>query len=104
MTDNWIKFDTSTADVLSISPDEAIGKLVRFWCWKEQQYPGNVTMQIKTSIINHVVRHDGFGEAMLHAGFREVEALPAADIRARHMTKMRMRRYRKRKQARTSNK
>ncbi|EPO1283207.1 hypothetical protein ACT6KQ_004267, partial [Shigella flexneri] len=46
MASNWIKLEVITpdkpeifrlAEILNIDPDAALGKVIRFWAWADQQ-------------------------------------------------------------------
>lgn len=84
MAGDWIKLEIATldkpevyeiAEAVDISADEALGKLVRFWAWCDQQSPesGDIGHRHAVTLlaIDRVTMSPGFGKAMESVGWLE---------------------------------
>jgi hypothetical protein len=76
---DWIKLDTTTpdkpevdaiADALGIDADAAVGKLVRFWVWADQQSICNA-LSVTEKLIDRVTHQPGFAKALQKVGWLE---------------------------------
>ncbi len=74
MTTSWIKVEVTThqkievltvADLLSIEPHCALGKLVVLWCWADVNTIDGHANGVTKILIDSVVSHKGFADAML---------------------------------------
>ena len=84
MAGDWIKFEHATcnkpevfqiSESLGIDPDAVIGKLLRFWCWCDEQA---VTcndkcnaLTVTKTVIDRITFRTGFADAMEKAGWLE---------------------------------
>lgn len=93
MADFWIKVEKSTPDkpevfeisaILNIDPDAVMGKLVRAWAWIDSNSENGHVSSVTNVLINSVVRHEGFAEAMRTVGWLGDDSIPNFD---RHMGK-----------------
>ena len=78
MAGDWIKFETVTpdkpevwmmAEILSLDPDEVIGKLIRLWIWADQQTINGDAPSVTRALLNRVTGDDGFATAMEQVGW-----------------------------------
>jgi len=78
MAGDWIKVQTCTpdkpevhmiAEKLGIDPDAVTGKLIRIWCWADQQtIDGNATSVTKT-LLDRVACVTGFTQSLIDVGW-----------------------------------
>lgn len=82
MAGDWIKVECSTpdkpevgrlADLLGVDPDEALGKLVRFWAWWDSHSRNARVTHAYGKTIETVMRCPGFVAAMADVGWLEVD-------------------------------
>jgi hypothetical protein len=80
MAGDWIKVEVATstkpevyeiADALGMQPDEAFGKLVRLWCYFDQNLRSGNDGSVTTSLVDRITGKDGFGDALLSVGWLE---------------------------------
>lgn len=78
MAGDWIKLETTTPDKpeiftisaeLGITPEEALGRLVRLWIWADQQSLNGHAMTVTDVTVDTITRRDGFAKAMRKAGW-----------------------------------
>jgi hypothetical protein len=78
MAGDWIKLEHSTpdkpevfriAETLSITPEHALGCLVRVWMWADQQIANGNAANVTETTIDRIARVTGFGSAMVSAGW-----------------------------------
>lgn len=78
MAGDWIKLEHSTpdkpevfriAETLSITPEHALGCLVRVWMWADQQIANGNAASVTETTIDRIARVTGFGSAMVSAGW-----------------------------------
>ena len=78
MAGDWIKFETVTPDKpevfqiaaeLGISPEAAVGHLLRVWIWADQQSLDGHALCVTDVTLDAVSRRDGFATAMRNAGW-----------------------------------
>ncbi|EQB1435696.1 hypothetical protein ACYCCY_001121 [Shigella flexneri] len=82
MTSNWIKLEVITpdkpeifrlAEILNIDPDAALGKVIRFWAWADQQMiDGNAECNargVTKSAIDRITFMAGFADALIQVGW-----------------------------------
>jgi hypothetical protein len=80
---DWIKIEHATArkpevfriaDELGIHPDQALGVIVRFWCWVDQQMSEKCPkIYGHLSMVDSIVGHVGFGQAIVDAGWLTID-------------------------------
>jgi len=88
----WIKFEKATidkpevlemADILEISEDAVIGKLLRVWCWFDSQSrdgnAGSVTGNALKRFIDRLVASQGFASCMQKVGWLTDSGIPNFD-------------------------
>lgn len=89
MASNWIKLEVITpdkpeifrlAEILNIDPDAALGKVIRFWVWADQQtIDGNAECNARSvtkSAIDRITFMSGFADALIQVGWLvEIEGL-----------------------------
>ena len=80
MAGDWIKVQTCTpdkpevhqiAELLSIDPDAVTGKLIRIWCWADQQTVDGNAHGVTKSLLDRVTGVTGFADALTHVGWLE---------------------------------
>ncbi|EFK8882918.1 hypothetical protein HB104_002676 [Escherichia coli] len=82
MASNWIKLEVITpdkpeifrlAEILNIDPDAALGKVIRFWAWADQQMiDGNADCNargVTKSAIDRITFMVGFADALIQVGW-----------------------------------
>ncbi|EGE3507653.1 hypothetical protein DLV31_21775, partial [Shigella flexneri] len=82
MASNWIKLEVITpdkpeifrlAEILNIDPDAALGKVIRFWAWADQQMiDGNADCNargVTKSAIDRITFMSGFADALIQVGW-----------------------------------
>ncbi|HDS0476041.1 TPA: hypothetical protein QDV27_001638 [Escherichia coli] len=82
MASNWIKIEVITpdkpeifrlAEILNIDPDAALGKVIRFWAWADQQMiDGNAECNargVTKSAIDRITFMAGFADALIQVGW-----------------------------------
>lgn len=82
MASNWIKLEVITpdkpeifrlAEILNIDPDAALGKVIRFWAWADQQMiDGNAECNARSvtkSAIDRITFMAGFADALIQVGW-----------------------------------
>lgn len=82
MASNWIKLEVITpdkpeifriAEILNIDPDAALGKVIRFWAWADQQMiDGNAECNargVTKSAIDRITFMAGFADALIQVGW-----------------------------------
>ncbi|EFJ3701824.1 DUF1627 domain-containing protein [Escherichia coli] len=82
MASNWIKLEVITpdkpeifrlAEILNIDPDAALGKVIRFWAWADQQMiDGNADCNargVTKSAIDRISFMAGFADALIQVGW-----------------------------------
>ncbi|HDW2932516.1 TPA: hypothetical protein RL798_005084 [Escherichia coli] len=82
MASNWIKLEVITpdkpeifrlAEILNIDPDAALGKVIRFWAWADQQMiDGNAECNargVTKSAIDRITFMVGFADALIQVGW-----------------------------------
>ena len=82
MASNWIKLEVITpdkpeifrlAEILNIDPDAALGKVIRFWAWADQQMiDGNADCNargVTKSAIDRITFMAGFADALIQVGW-----------------------------------
>ncbi len=82
MASNWIKLEVITpdkpeifrlAEILNIDPDAALGKVIRFWVWADQQMiDGNAECNargVTKSAIDRITFMAGFADALIQVGW-----------------------------------
>lgn len=82
MASNWIKLEVITpdkpeifrlAEILNIDPDAALGKVIRFWVWADQQtIDGNAECNargVTKSAIDRITFMSGFADALIQVGW-----------------------------------
>ncbi|HBP8145924.1 TPA: hypothetical protein L6K68_001298 [Escherichia coli] len=82
MASNWIKLEVITpdkpeifrlAEILNIDPDAALGKVIRFWVWADQQMiDGNADCNargVTKSAIDRITFMVGFADALIQVGW-----------------------------------
>ncbi|HGH3389016.1 TPA: hypothetical protein ACJIKV_003680 [Citrobacter freundii] len=89
MASNWIKLEVITpdkpeifrlAEILNIDPDAALGKVIRFWVWADQQtIDGNAECNARSvtkNAIDRITFMSGFADALIQVGWLvEIEGL-----------------------------
>lgn len=92
MAGDWIKFELATldkpevlkmAEVLEVSSDDVVGKLLRVWGWFDQQsrdgYAGGVTGNALMRFIDRIVGCQGFARTMQTVGWLSENGIPNFD-------------------------
>lgn len=82
MASNWIKLEVITpdkpeifrlAEILNIDPDAALGKVIRFWVWADQQMiDGNAECNahgVTKRAIDRITFMNGFADALIQVGW-----------------------------------
>ncbi|EFC6810691.1 hypothetical protein FD677_07870 [Escherichia coli] len=82
MASNWIKLEVITpdkpeifrlAEILNIDPDAALGKVIRFWAWADQQMiDGNADCNargVTKGAIDRITFMAGFADALIQVGW-----------------------------------
>ncbi len=78
MAGDWIKVETATPDkpevsriaqVLQIDHDAAVGKLLRFWIWGDQQSVDGNDLGVTESFIDRLTNCQGFANALVKVGW-----------------------------------
>jgi hypothetical protein len=78
---DWIKIEHTTprkeeviriAGILKINPYEVVGRLIELWIWADQNTKTGRTFVQDMSAIDHLTGKEGFGQAMLTAGWLTV--------------------------------
>ncbi|EEK2382807.1 hypothetical protein Y682_00505 [Salmonella enterica subsp. enterica serovar Typhimurium] len=89
MASNWIKLEVITpdkpeifrlAEILNIDPDAALGKVIRFWVWADQQMiDGNAECNahgVTKRAIDRITFMNGFADALIQVGWlNEIDGL-----------------------------
>jgi len=83
MAGDWIKVENVTpnkpevfqiAEIMDITPDDALGKLIRLWVWADEQtYDGNASVTTR-ALVDRVAGATGFANALIDAGWLVVES------------------------------
>ena len=113
MAGDWIKFELATidkpevllmADLLALSTDDVVGKLLRVWGWFDQRSvngdAGGVTNVTLMKFIDRHVGRNGFAACMKKVGWLTDEGLPNFErhngetAKNRALTKRRMKKMR----------
>lgn len=113
MAGDWIKFELATidkpevllmADLLTLSSDDVVGKLLRVWGWFDQRSvngdAGGVTGVTLMKFIDRHVDRQGFAACMKKVGWLNDDGLPNFDrhngesAKNRALTKKRMKKMR----------
>jgi hypothetical protein len=113
MAGDWIKFELATidkpevlqmADLMDMTSDEVVGKLLRVWGWFDQRSlngdAGGVTGVTLMKFIDRHVGRQGFAACMKKVGWLGEDGLPNFDrhngetAKNRALTKRRMKRLR----------
>jgi uncharacterized phage protein (TIGR02220 family) len=80
MAGDWIKVESVTpdkpevsrlAEILGISVDEVVGKLLRLWIWVDQQSLNGHAMRVTLSTLSSRCGHAGFADALREVGWLE---------------------------------
>jgi hypothetical protein len=80
MAGDWIKVQTCTpdkpevhmiADYLGIDPDAVTGKLIRIWCWADQQTSDGNAPSVTKSLLDRFAGITGFADALISVGWLE---------------------------------
>ena len=80
MAGDWIKVQTCTPDKpevhliaerLGIDPDAVTGKLIRIWCWADQQTVDGNARSVTKTLLDRVSGVTGFSEMLLQVGWLE---------------------------------
>jgi len=75
---NWIKIEKATptkaeilamAAELKIDPDAVLGKLVRLWCWADDNTETGHVKSVTLALLDSIIGRVGFAEAMQNAGW-----------------------------------
>jgi hypothetical protein len=78
MAGDWIKVQTCTPDKpevhliaerLGIDPDAVTGKLIRIWCWADQQTVDGNARSVTKTLLDRVTGVTGFAETLLQVGW-----------------------------------
>jgi hypothetical protein len=78
MAGDWIKVQTCTPDKpevhliaerLGIDPDAVTGKLIRIWCWADQQTVDGNACSVTKTLLDRVTGVTGFAEMLLQVGW-----------------------------------
>lgn len=115
MAGDWIKIEhglptkpevMALADLLGVRDDEAVGLLVRFWCWVDSNLSPECPLVPGTFVrLDRIVGRDGFATALQSVGWLSVEngevAIPNYD---HHLSQSAKRRAVEAKKKRTQRK
>lgn len=80
---DWIKVEKSTprkpevlrlGAILGIHPDHAFGLCVRFWMWCDEQLQFGCTFGVTGSMIDALLAHNGFADALVEVGWLQVRS------------------------------
>jgi hypothetical protein len=80
MAGDWIKVDITTPDKpevhliaehLGIDPDAVTGKLIRIWCWADQQTVDGNARSVTKTLLDRVSGVTGFSEMLVQVGWLE---------------------------------
>ena len=83
MAGDWIKVDITTPDKpevhliaerLGIDPDAVTGKLIRIWCWADQQTIDGNARSVTKTLLDRVSGVTGFSEMLVQVGWLEESA------------------------------
>ena len=78
MAGDWIKVQTCTpdkpevhmiAEKLGIDPDAVTGKLIRIWCWADQQTIDGNARSVTKTLLDRVTGVTGFAEMLIEVGW-----------------------------------
>lgn len=78
MAGNWIKIEHATpdkpevfqlADELGIDPDAALGKLIRFWMWCDNQLESCNALTVTNVTLDRITFTPGFSDALQKVGW-----------------------------------
>jgi hypothetical protein len=78
MAGDWIKFETATPDKpevceianeLNIDPDAVVGKLLRIWCWFDQQTENGNAPSVSKMLLDRLVGVTGFCKIVIDCGW-----------------------------------
>ena len=78
MAGNWIKVEHVTPDkpevrklarLLNVTPDDAFGKVVRFWMWADENCVDGVVDGIVSTDVDDIVRQEGFSKSLEAVGW-----------------------------------
>ena len=78
MAGDWMKIELELADkpevhyiasLTKLDPDAVIGKLIRVWAWFDKHTTDGNAQGVTFALIDRMVSHVGFGEAMQFAGW-----------------------------------
>ena len=78
MAGDWIKVQTCTpdkpevhliAEQLGIDPDAVTGKLIRIWCWADQQTTNGNAVSVTKTLLDRVACVTGFAQCLLKVGW-----------------------------------
>jgi hypothetical protein len=78
MAGDWIKVQTCTpdkpevhliAEQLGIDPDAVTGKLIRIWCWADQQTIDGNAVSVTKTLLDRVACVTGFAQCLLKVGW-----------------------------------
>lgn len=78
MAGDWIKVQTCTpdkpevhmiAEKLGIDPDAVTGKLIRIWCWADQQTIDGNARSVTKTLLDRVAGVTGFAEMLIEVGW-----------------------------------
>lgn len=80
MAGDWIKVDITTPDKpevhliaerLGIDPDAVTGKLIRIWCWADQQTIDGNARSVTKTLLDRISGVTGFSEMLVQVGWLE---------------------------------
>lgn len=83
MAGDWIKIEHATADkpevgkiaeILGIDHDAALGKVLRFWMWADQQSVSGNAFSVTKSSIDRVTYCPGFADALLEVDWLQARS------------------------------
>jgi len=78
MAGDWIKVQTCTPDKpevhliaerLGIDPDAVTGKLIRIWCWADQQTIDGNARSVTKTLLDRIAGVTGFAEMLIEVGW-----------------------------------
>ena len=78
MAGDWIKLENVTpnkpeifqmADLLHVSPEDILGRLVRLWVWADEQSRDGNALRVTESSLDRLAQRDGFAAAMRTVGW-----------------------------------
>jgi len=78
MAGDWIKLEHVTPDkpevwqiamVLNVTPEDALGRLLRVWIWADQQSLDGHVLRIPKTTLDAIARRAGFADAMEAVGW-----------------------------------